>query len=99
MFSSCRGDREAQLEIQRPEVRTPSVALAQEQICEIFFQSQNIVLTHCRCAQPLCKIMRTHKNDDLRTLILYAVVHVRVWWITETRKHCRQEEKLGSAVL
>ena len=46
------------LEIQRPEVRTPSGA--QEKNCESFFRMKNVVLTRCRCAQTSCIRMITY---------------------------------------
>ena len=53
------------LEIQRPEVRTPSASGAQYFLGE-FFRVKN-VLTRCRCAQPpVC--IRTHKHDHVRAL-------------------------------
>ena len=58
-----------------------NILIFQDKICE-FFQVKNVVLTCCRCAQPLCvhacARMITHDKDP--------VVHVRVWWNTETIK-------------
>ena len=46
---------EHRLEIPKPEVRTPSGE--HEKFVSVFL-SQNVVLTHCRCAQPLCVYSR-----------------------------------------
>ena len=56
---------EHRLAIQRPEVRTPSGA--QETIVRVF-PSQNVVLTRCRCAQPLCVYARTRMMNHVRKL-------------------------------
>ena len=53
------------LEIQIPEVQTPS--RAQEKFVRVF-PSPNVVLTCCQCAQPLFVYVCTHKNDHVRTL-------------------------------
>ena len=54
------------LQVERPQVRTPSASGAQENIVS-FVLVKNVVLTRCRCAQPpVC--IRTHKNDHVRTL-------------------------------
>ena len=49
--------------------------------CDFFFRVKNVVLTRRRCAQPpvciyTCTRSHTHVKDP--------VVHVKVWWITET---------------
>ena len=50
---------------------------------ELFWVKQ-VVLTHCRCAQPSCVYMHSYERPC--THVKDPVVHVRVWWITETRK-------------
>ena len=71
-YELLRGDGVAQLvehrlEIQRPEVRTPSGA---QDTFVIIFLSQNVVLTRCRCAKPQCVYciyVYPHKNDHVHT--------------------------------
>ena len=49
------------------------------------FLSQNVVLTRCRCTGPTLRVY-THAQEWSRMHIKNPVVHVRVWWIMETRK-------------
>ena len=51
-----------------------------------FFQVKNVVLTRCRYAQPPCVFRHAYNYKWCRTHVEDSVVHVRVWWITETWK-------------
>ena len=66
---------EHQLEIQRPEVRTPF--RAQEQFVRIS-PSENAVLTRCRYAPPPCVYAR-HKHDHARTHCPFVFRCASVW--------------------
>ena len=65
----------------------------------VFFRVKHVVLTRRRCALPPCAYARIRMIT--RTLKILYVVHVRVLWITETRKEKTQNALvvLGSAAL
>ena len=74
--------------MQRPEVRTQS---GSQYKIMIVFSSQNYVLTRCRCVVCPTPRVYTHAYERRRTHVKGPEVHVRVRWITETRKHCTQK--------
>ena len=85
------------LEIQGPEVRTPSEAqLAREQKYELFRVKKCCADSVSVCPTPVC--IRTHKNDHARTL-KDPVIHVRIRWITETRKDPKYTCRTGVSLL
>ena len=76
---------EHRLEIQRPEVRTPSGA--QEHFLENLTESKccaDRVIGVVTCNPRVYIYNAKDKNGQVRTIL----IHVKVRWITETRKHC-----------
>ena len=47
---------------------------------------QNIVVFRCQCVVLNPRVLYTHAQEWSRMHVKDPVVHVRVWWITETRK-------------
>ena len=82
------GDVVAQLVEHGPQdpidsmIRGSNPSVAQEKIVTVFL-SQNVVLARCRCAPPPCVHARIRTYMHVKD----HVVHVRVWWIMETRKY------------
>ena len=62
----------------------PVTVRSTRNICE-FFWVQNVVLTHCQCAQPN-PCVYTHSQKWSCTHVKDPVVHVRIRWISETRR-------------
>ena len=58
-----------------------------------FFRVKNVVLTHCQCSQPPCVYTRIRMITYTLTHFKDPVVHVRVWWVTETQKDPAFTEK------
>ena len=78
------GDRVTQLvECRNRDSMTPKVRTPCQEHKKMCFSVKKILLTYCRCAQPLC--VNAHiriKFADVKD----PVVHVSVWWIYRNMK-------------